>query len=109
MKTEKYAVALNRQSKFAPTEVGEFVFVPEYDRHLWKSKTASNMAELAEQVNGAINSVINFGDPFQTLEVVQVEKPDTKSASNGNKLAVPQRKLKVIGKETCQVNEEVLA
>jgi hypothetical protein len=71
---DRYAVALNDQGRFAPTVVGDFAFVPEAGRHIWNGKVATSMAELAEQVNGAIKSIVNFGDPFKTIEVVPVGK-----------------------------------
>lgn len=70
--SDNYAVALNDQGRYASTVVGEFTFVPEAGRHIWNGNVAHSMAELAEQVNCAIKAIVNFGDPFKTIEVVRV-------------------------------------
>jgi hypothetical protein len=68
----RFAAALNEQGRFAQTCVGDFTLLPEVGRHVWKGKFAENAAELTEQVNGALKSIADFGDPFMTLEVVAV-------------------------------------
>jgi putative intracellular protease/amidase len=68
---QRFAVALNEQGRFAATTVGDFTLVPEAGRHVWKGKIAASAAELADQVNGAIKSIIDFGDPFK-IEVIAV-------------------------------------
>lgn len=68
----KFAVALNDQGRFAQTVVGDFTMVPEAGRHVWQGEIATSMVELAEQVNGAIKSIIDFRDPFKTIEVIAV-------------------------------------
>lgn len=106
---EKYAVALKRQSRFAPTRVGEFVHSSEHDRHIWKDKTASNMAELAEQTNAAIDAIVDFNDPFLRIELVQVEKADPFPLSllkNGEDVSPQHRKLNAVGTSACQTHEE---
>jgi len=70
----KYAVATSEQSRFSPTQVGEFYFLPECNLHVWKGKFATSMSELAEQVNAATEFLASFGSPFVTLRVVEIEK-----------------------------------
>lgn len=74
-----FAAAITRQGRFAPTCVAGFTFDPEAERHIWQGKVATNAAELAEQVNGAIKSIAAFGDPWMTLEIVEVPggEPET--------------------------------
>jgi hypothetical protein len=95
----KYAVAIQKQGLYAQTKVGDFIYVTEYDRHIWMGQIASNMEELAEQTNAAIKSVMNFGDPWQTLEVIQVEKGElVPELSFETPTPLPRpRKLKVVG------------
>ena len=94
---EKYAVALQKQGLYAPTKVGDFTFVQEYNRHIWMSKIASDMEELAEQTNAAIKSLIDFADPWLRIEIIQVEKSELIPESS---FETPRpRKLKVLGQQ----------
>lgn len=68
----KFAAALSEQSRFVNTKIGDFYFVPDIGAHIWQSKTAETMEELADQVNGAVASLAVLGDPFATLRVVQI-------------------------------------
>ena len=67
-----FAAAINRQGRFAPTCIAGFTFVPAVERHIWQGKVANDAAELAEQVNGAIKGIASFGDPWMTLDIVEV-------------------------------------
>lgn len=69
----KYAVSISDQGRFAPTQVGDFCFLPEHNLHVWKGTLATTMRELAEQVNAATASLLEFGSPFTTLRVVEVD------------------------------------
>jgi len=64
------------------------VFNPEYERHIFQGKTASTLSELADQVNAAVKSVLEFRDPFIGFEVVEVEKGAEPK---------PQTKLNAVG------------
>jgi hypothetical protein len=57
------------------------------------------MEELAEQTNAAMKAVLNFGDPFLTIEIIQVEKGEViaESSSEPMSMQVRPRKLQVIG------------
>jgi hypothetical protein len=83
---QRFAVVLNEQGRFAQTCVGEFNLLPEVGRHVWKGTLAETAEELASQVNGALKALVEFGDPFLTIEVVAVgdEKLGSKKAEVGN-------------------------
>ena len=72
----KFAVAINPQGRYAPTIVGEFIYDPIFDVHVWKGKLATNMKELAEQVNAASAFLTNWNTPFVTLRVVELESQE---------------------------------
>ncbi len=98
---EKYAVALQKQGIYAPTKVGDFWFDPTYERHIWFGKTASNMEELAEQVNGAMKSLVAWADPFLSFEAILVETSElVPEPSSENLMPAPRRKLQVLGKQS---------
>ena len=95
---DKYAVALHKQGLYAPTKVGDFTYIPDYDRHIWMGQIAGTLAELAEQTNAAIKSVLNFGDPWLTLEIIQVEKGElVPQPSFETPAHIRPRKLQVVG------------
>lgn len=71
----KFAAALNQQGRFANTRIGDFLFVPEFEAHVWQGKSAETASELAEQVNGAIASLIPLNDPFLSLRVLPIGSP----------------------------------
>lgn len=83
-----FAACLNKQGQFSATVIGDFALLPEVGRHVWKGKIANTSAELAEQVNGAIKSVQAFGDPFQSVEVVEIEAGVEDARSEGDKDSV---------------------
>lgn len=68
----RYAAAINDQGRFANTCIGDFNFVPEFGAHIWKGKIATNAAELAEHINGALASLKEWGDPFVFLRVAEI-------------------------------------
>lgn len=69
----KYAVALSEQSKYGPTVIAGFTFLPECNLHVWKSVYATNAHELCEQMNVAYAALQEYGSPFTTLRVVELE------------------------------------
>lgn len=71
-----FCVCLNNQGRYATHQVGDFIFVVEAGRHAWQGKIAATAEELAEYVNGAVKSIVDFGDPFKTLEVVECRMPN---------------------------------
>jgi lysyl-tRNA synthetase class I len=74
----KFAVALNDQGRFAPTQVLEFSLLPECNAHVWKGMVAESMKDLADQVNCASAFLDEFGGPFIKLRVLEVgqQTPD---------------------------------
>lgn len=102
---EKYAVALTQQSRFAPTKVGEFLHDPKCDRHIWQGKTASTMAELAEHTNAALQSLIDFRDPFLGIELIKVESGKQEEPFPASYLT---RQLNAVGTTGCQTHKEVV-
>lgn len=72
MKTQEFVVAINDQGTFAPTSVGDFIFDDKAKMHCWKGRRANNMVELAEQVNGGLKSLANYGNQWITLRVVSL-------------------------------------
>lgn len=81
---QRFAVCLNEQGQFAATCVSDFNLLPAVGRHVWKGKLAETAVELAEQINGALKSLAEFGDPFKTLEVISVGKDGSRTAEGGN-------------------------
>ena len=52
--TMKYIIALNLQSRYARPSVGDFHYSDKHQRHIWKSKEISDIAELATEINAAL-------------------------------------------------------
>jgi len=102
----KYAVAINSQGRFAPTIVGEFVYDPEHDLHVWKAKLATTMKELAEQVNEASAFLTNWNTPFVTLRVVEVDaKPELRDSTKESLIQANAELLAVIS--CCGMTKEI--
>jgi hypothetical protein len=53
----KYIIALNLQSRYARPSVGEFHYSDAHQRHVWKGKEISDIAELSTEINAALNLV----------------------------------------------------
>ncbi len=75
----KYAVAINDQGRSSPTIVLDFVYQQNENVHVWKGKFATNMRELAYQVNEASEHLRNLGmdTAFVTLRVVEIEAEES--------------------------------
>jgi hypothetical protein len=53
----KYIIALNLRSRYARPSVGEFHYSDKHQRHVWKGKEISDIAELSSEINAALNLV----------------------------------------------------
>lgn len=83
--TMKYIIALNLQSRYARPSVGDFHYSDKHQRHIWKSKEISDIAELATEINAALQlaRVMDQIDlvvkvyPIESKELPSLEEPDS--------------------------------
>ena len=52
-----YLVALNIKSRFSRPPIGPFAFSDKHQRHVWKSQEISDIGELAEAINEALDFI----------------------------------------------------
>jgi hypothetical protein len=50
----KYLVALNLQSRYSRPPIGHFAYSDTHQRHVWRGKEISDIADLAQAVNEAL-------------------------------------------------------
>ena len=68
----KYLVALNIQSRFSRPPIGNFAYSDTHQRHVWKGKEISEIADLASIVNEALTFVRQMDQVDLVVGVYQI-------------------------------------
>jgi hypothetical protein len=68
-----YIVALNLKSRYRRPDVGSFIFMDAYERHVWKQTVASDIATLARLTNEALDFLRRYDQLDMHMQIVAVD------------------------------------
>jgi hypothetical protein len=86
-----YLVALNIQSRFSRPPIGLFAYSDKHQRHVWKGKELTDIADLAAAVNEALAFVRQMDQVDLVVGVYQVASPATiEAAPEADDFAPPE-------------------
>lgn len=86
-----YIVTLNLKSRYRRPDVGSFIFMDQFERHVWKQTVASDIESLARLTNEALAFLRSYDQLDMHMEIVAVETPAT--ADEATDLLVPEIEL----------------
>lgn len=89
-----YIVALNIKSRYRRPDVGSFIFMEAYERHVWKQTVASDLETLARLTNEALAFLRAWDQIDMHIEIVAVDAaPEASEPPVENDLLVPEISL----------------
>jgi hypothetical protein len=94
-----YLVALNIKSRYRRPDVGEFIFMDSYERHVWKQTPATDLDTLARLTNEALEFLRSYDQLDMHLEIVAVdaaEAPATQETADPLVPELPKKKRKLL-------------
>jgi len=93
----KYLVALNLQSRYSRPPIGNFAYSDTHQRHVWKGKEISDIADLAEIVNEALAFVRQMDQVDLVVGVYPVaSSPDIEPSANFEAQPVSRIKRRLV-------------
>lgn len=89
-----YIVALNIKSRYRRPDVGPFIFMDAFERHVWKQTVAEDTETLARLTNEALAFLRAWDQIDMHLEIVAVDAaPEQSEPPVENDLLVPEISL----------------
>jgi hypothetical protein len=89
-----YIVALNLKSRYRRPDVGSFIFMDAYERHVWKQTVASDIQTLARLTNEALDFLRSYDQLDMHMQIVAVDALESPApAEEPADLLVPEIEL----------------
>jgi hypothetical protein len=91
-----YIIALNIKSRYRRPDVGAFIFMDAYERHVWKQTVASDVDTLARLMNEALAFMRAWDQLDMHIEIVAVQATEAPldAATEQRDLLVPELGVK---------------